>query len=368
MRTTRLFLIVLLCLVYAPIMGAEEEAPRRHDGKPDLSGTYDIKWLTPFTRNPKYGESPYMTDEEAQDIASSAADGYEHDIAPIDGDRPAPPTGGDGHPSNIGGHNRFWWDRGSGAFKVDGKYRNSVITNPSNGQLPPLSDQGRAMQARTLGIYNKNPGDAWWLEADDDLYDHPEYQTHTTRCLYSGGATVPMQPTTYNNVKTITQTDTHVTILVEWQHWARVIRLTANGRPAEHLPAEMISWGGDSIGWWEGDTLVVDTTNFKRASVPHKPEAAAYSKEGSALVRSPGQPHEGRHVVERFTRIDKDTLMYEFEVEDPDRTAAYGGSLPFPRTDQRLFEYACHEGNYSMGGMLRGARQLEKEYYENKGR
>ena len=344
MQIRPIVLWLVLALVCLPGSAAEGDIPGRPDGKPDLSGTYDIAWLTPLERAPEYGESPYMSEEEATSIAHNAAASYEKSIAPIDGNRPAPPVGGDGHQSNIGGHNTFWWDRGTGGFALDGRYRNSILTDPPNGRLPPLSEAGKRQRA-VRRRYNHNPGGAWWLENEEDLYDHPETQSLGTRCIYAGSTTVPMRPSAYNNFKTITQTDTHVVILIEWMHWARIVRLAAEERPVQHLPPEIRSLGGDSIGWWEGETLVVDTTNF---------------------LRSPREAYEGLHVVERFRRIDKDALLYEFTVEDPDRTAAYSGSLPLPATDQRLFEYACHAGNYAMGNMLRGARLLEKEYYEKR--
>ena len=359
MRMTSLYLGVLLGLLCLPNLNAQDDIPRRPDGKPDLSGTYDVAWLTPYQRNPKYGESPYLSEEEARNISVNAAASLETAIAPIAGDRPPPPVGGDGHPSNVGGHNIFWWDRGTGAFAIDGRYRNSVITEPADGRLPPLTEKGKALQPLGLGVFNKNTGDAWWLEESDYIFNDPELQTLTTRCLYTGGATIPIRPSTYNNLKTIVQTDSEIVLHVEWQHWTRIVRLDS-----EHRLPEMISWGGDSIGWWEGDTLVVDTTNFRRAGIAHLPEARRYSKGDKDPMRSPGEPHEGLHVVERFRRIDKDTLLYEFTVEDPDYTAPYAGSLPWPRTDHKLYEYACHEGNYSMGLMLRGARVLEKEWYE----
>ena len=195
------------------------------------------------------------------------------------------------------------------------------------------------------------------METGEAPYDGPETQTLGTRCLFAGGPTVPMRPSAYNNIKTITQTDTHVSILVEWMHWNRIVRLSSEERPVEHLPPEIRSFGGDSIGWWEGDTLVVDTTNFRLAPpAPWAKELLAAQDEASREMR----------VVERFTRIDKDTLHYEFTIQDPSYTAPYTGSLPFPRTDAKLYEYACHEGNYSMGNMMRGARQLEKEWTEER--
>jgi len=140
-------------------------------------------------------------------------------------------------------------------------------------------------------------------------------------------------------LKTIVQTDTHVAILVEWMHWTRIIRLNA-----EHHPPEVRSLSGDSIGRWEGDTLVVDTTNF---------------------IDLPGPARESLHVVERFTPKGEDGLLYQFTVNDSDYTAPYSGEYIWPKTPDRLFEYACHEGNYALGNILRGARLLEREALES---
>jgi hypothetical protein len=158
--------------------------------------------------------------------------------------------------------------------------------------------------------------------------------------LYLSVASLPARPILYNNLKTIIQTDTHVMILVEWMHDARIIRLDS-----EHAPAEMRSVSGDSIGWWEGDTLVVETTNFMTANK---------------------EPQDTR-IVERFSRLSKDALNYDFTVYDPDYSAPYSGRFPWPQTEDKLYEYACAEGNYAMGNILRGARLLEKEWREKNG-
>jgi len=153
---------------------------------------------------------------------------------------------------------------------------------------------------------------------------------------------MPIGPRAYNNLKTIIQTDTHVVILIEWMHWARIIRIDG-----EHPPSDYRSYAGDSVGRWEGDTLVVDTTN---------------------LLAEWGFHREGARVVERLSFLDRDSLYYEYTVHDPEFTVPYSGSLPWPRTDSQLYEFACHEGNYSMGNTLRGARYLEQEYRDKQGR
>ena len=152
-----------------------------------------------------------------------------------------------------------------------------------------------------------------------------------------------MRPVVYNNIKTIVQTDDHVLIMVEWMHWPRVVRLGA-----EHLPEAMTSFGGDSIGWWEDDTLVVETTNFKDFMSPHPPRPDL-------------------RIVERFSYAEDGNLLYHFTVHDPDFEAPYSGEYPWTKTDKRMYEYACHEANYSMANTLRGARVLERKWIKQHG-
>jgi len=317
------------------INAAQAEFPRTASGKPDLSGNYDVSSLTPFQRPKKYGDQLFLTLEEAKTIEKKAADyrqGRAQDSAP---DREAPPSGG-----NVGDYNDFWYERGDDGFAIDGKFRTSILTNPENGRMPPLTEEGKARLAALPRFAWKNIGEAWWLETGETPYDGPETMVLGVRCIYQPTASVPIRPLPYNNLKTIVQTDKHIMINIEWMHWNRIIRVDS-----AHLPTEMRSLSGDSIGWWEEDTLVVETTNF---------------------LDSPGVPRDGLRVVERFTPNKQDGLLYEFTVEDPDYTAPYGGELTWPETDQQSFEYACHEGNYAMGNMLRGARLLEKEWLADK--
>ncbi|TNF87306.1 MAG: hypothetical protein EP301_07035 [Gammaproteobacteria bacterium] len=190
-------------------------------------------------------------------------------------------------------------------------------------------------------LYQENSGEAWWLDLDGPgPYDAPESRPLSDRCLLGFGSTggPPMLPTLYNNHKRIVQTPDHVMILVEMVHDARIIRLNS-----EHAPADVRRWLGDSIGWWEGDTLVVDTTNFT-----DRPALSMATRD--------------LHVVERFRRAEDGTLIYSFVVDDPNVwTEPWGGEYPWPATDDRVYEYACHEGNYAMAGILKGARILEAE-------
>ena len=331
-----------LLLLFGPAtaaLAAEDNIARTSSGKPDLSGNYDIGTLTPLERLPKFGERLHLSLEEGEEIARSAAWATERRAQPSDPDRGAPKRGG-----NVGGYNAFFMDRGTGAVMVDGRYRTSLLTDPANGRFPALTDRGRERREGLYPFSKRNTGTAWWLHREVGPYDGPETLSIADRCLFSLEATIPVLPKAYNNIKTIVQTDDHVMILIEWMHEARIIRLSS-----EHAPPQLRSRSGDSIGWWEGDTLVVDTTNFLEESWVT-----------TTLFGEPS-PSADQHVVERFTRVDADSLLYQFTVESSDREAPYSGEYTWPMTQDRLYEYACHEGNYAVGNILRGARLLEAE-------
>ena len=341
-------------MVLAPVALAQDSAdiPRTADGRPDLSGTYDIATLTPLQRPDEFGDKLVLTEEEAAALAAGA-DSLESIFnipdernEEIGAPREAPPVGGDGSSGaagNVGGYNSFWMDRGSAGFQIDGQWRTSIITDPPNGRRPLLTPEARSQLASRVAFRRPNTGTAWWLE--DDLnapgpYDHPEARPNSERCLLGFGSTAgpPMLPVLYNNLKRIVQTKDTVMILVEMVHDTRIIRMNQ-----EHAPSEIRTWLGDSVGHWEGDTLVVDTTNFR---------------DTPAL----GQASRNLHVVERFSRLDADTLLYQFTVNDPTVwTAPWSGEYVWPASENKVYEYACHEANYSFGGILRGARVLEAD-------
>ncbi len=341
-------------MTLAPVTFAQQngEIPRRPDGRPDLSGTYDIATLTPLQRPSELGDKLVLTAEEAAALAAGASslerifnipdERNEVSEAP----REAPPVGGDGSSGaagNVGGYNSFWMDFGQSGFQIDGEYRTSIIVDPPNGRRPPLSAAARERRAAGAAFARPNTGTAWWLEDDLDApgpYDNPEGRPMAERCLMGFGSTAgpPMLPVLYNNLKRIVQTDDTIMIQVEMVHDARIVRMNQ-----EHAPPEIRSWLGDSVGRWEGDTLVVDTTNFRDTP-------------------SLGGASRGLHVVERFTRIDANTLVYKFTVDDPAVwTAPWSGEYVWPATNDKVYEYACHEANYSFGGILRGARILESD-------
>lgn len=326
------------------------EIRRAPDGHPDLSGVYDIATLTPLTRPGSLGNRLSLTDAEAQAMAKEAAALMAATGKASDPNRKAPPEGGDGSEGaagNVGGYNTVWVDNGVGAFKIDGKWRTSIITDPANGRMPEVTPETRKLSAQRAKTSRPNRGDAFWITEgiSPGPYDDPEMRPTSERCLlaFGSGGGPPMLPVLYNNLKQIVQTKDRLVILNEMVHDARVVRI--NGK---HEPADIRRWMGDSIGHWEGDTLVVDTTNFNDTP-------AMYGATKSL------------HVIERFKRIDAKSLVYQFTVEDPAIwTKPWTGEILWPATDQRIYEYACHEGNYSFAGILKGARMLEADV-EKKG-
>ena len=333
----------MLTLIAVSLLVAD--LPRTASGHPDLSGMYDIATLTPLTRPSGLGDRLSLTDAEAKALAQATAARMAATNQASDPNRAAPPAGGDGSEGpagNVGGYNTVWTDIGTGAFKIDGQYRTSIIVDPVNGRLPPMTPEARAKGAARAKYNRPNRGDAFWITEGitPGPYDDPELRPTAERCLLAFGASAgpPALPVMYNNLKQIVQTKDHVMILNEMVHDARVIRLNS-----QHEPPEIRRWLGDSIGHWEGDTLVVDTTNFN---------------DQPAL----GSADRNLHVIERFTRVDAKTLRYKFTVDDPTVwTKPWTGEIVWPATDARMYEYACHEGNYSFAGILRGARRLEAE-------
>jgi hypothetical protein len=317
--------------------------PRMPDGKPDLQGTYDIGTLTPLQR--KAGTPLVMTTDEAGKLEQEVAARSDNLNAPIDANRAAPPSGGDGSPGpygNVGGYNNFWLDPGTRYATVDGQKRASLLIDPPDGRLPALTAEAQQRQASRQ---SRPTSDQAAREEDPgfeglDAYNDPEVRPLAERCLlgFSSTSGPPMLPTYfYNNLHQIVQTPDRVMILTEMVHDARIVRIGGT-----HLPKTIKKWLGDSIGRWEGDTLVVDTTNFT--------DNTRFMGSTDAL-----------RVVERFTRLDAKTLRYQFTVEDANTwTRPWTAEYTWPITNDLMYEYACHEGNYAMGNILRGARLKEK--------
>ena len=358
MRIGSLLLVAALFGTGAPLVAAEDEGfSRTASGHPDLSGTYNAATLTPLERPPAFGEKAFLTREEAQALADEERSLVENANNQSDANREAPPPGGaavvglehtetggnDFGAGNVGGYNLFWIDRGSDAFAIDGEIPTSIIVDPPNGRMPSMKPAAMKEMMKRFGAFLRpNDGTAWWVEKEGPgPYDGPESLAMSERCILGFTGATPTLPSLYNNYKSIVQTDHYVMILIEMVHDARIVRMNS-----EHPGPEVRKWLGDSIGWWEGDTLVVDTTNFH-------PEA---SMRGGS---------ENLHVVERFTMQADGNVLYKFTVEDETVwTAPWTGEYIWRASDDRVYEYACHEGNYAMGNVLRGARLLEKEALE----
>ncbi len=336
----------LLVLLLPLVNLAQAEIPRTADGRPNFNGTYDVSTLTPTERPKEFGDKFWITREEADALVAARDLARLDNVKDSDPNRKAPPKGGDGNyaygAGGVGGYNVEWVDPGKDAFEVDGRIRSSILNDPPDGRYPKMTEAGIAKVMAARKMRQPNTGTAWWLAMEGPgPYDGPESRPVSDRCLAGFGSTggPPMLPTLYNNFKRIVQTPDHVMILIEMVHDARIVRMNS-----DHVSEDIRKWMGDSIGWWEWDTLVVDTTNF---------------------TDNPGLYFASRnlHVVERFTMIDEATLLYQFTVNDPEIwTEPFSGEYVWPMTNDSVYEYACHEANYAMGNILRGARLLESEW------
>jgi hypothetical protein len=341
-----LWLASLICLA---IGSASAATKRTASGHPDFTGFYDSGTLTPLNRPEELGEKKFMTREEAAAATASTAEFLAADAEESDPDREAPPLGGEGVKTGggggTGGYNAFWLDLGDGVVEIDGKIRTSIVYDPPNGRQPPMTETGEKKRADNFTSFTYvNDGTASWLDSDaPGPFDGPENLALAERCLLGFSAGPPSIPGPYNNFKRIIQTEDHVMILLEMVHDARIIRLNS-----EHAPESNRKWLGDSIGHWEGDTLVVDTTNFREFT-------GLYGGDKNL------------HLVERFSRLEDGNLLYNFTVTDPTAwTAPWSGEFVWKHSQEKVYEYACHEGNYAMGNILRGARLLEQEELERR--
>jgi hypothetical protein len=324
---------------------AAKAAPRTADGHPDLTGVYDLATLTPVER--PNGMPAILTDEEAVKLEKQNAARRDLQARAIKGDRDAPPVGGDGSigaAGNVGGYNSFWIDAGSAYVTIDGQKRSSLVIDPPDGRVPQMIPAARQRlmanrNARPTSDAAENGNDPGF--EGNGAYDDPERRPLGERCLLGFGSTSgpPILPNYfYNNLHQIVQTPDTVMILTEMVHDARVVRMNA-----QHLPPTIRKWMGDSVGRWDGDALVVDTTNF------------------TDKTRFRGATAE-LHVVERFSRIDDRTLRYRFTIEDKNTwPQPWTGEYTWPATDDHIYEYACHEANYALGNILRGARLKEAD-------
>ncbi|HLX43399.1 MAG TPA: hypothetical protein VKR43_08190 [Bryobacteraceae bacterium] len=293
--------------------------PRAADGHPDLQGIWTNATITPMERPSALANKPTLTDAEATAFEKRAAD----ELNNLDGKSEGPLLAAAGS-SGTGGYNVLFIDRGSELARVDGVKRTSLVVDPPDGKVPPMTPEARERIAAMMRGFNR--------------YDSVQERPLAERCLLGFGSTSgpPMMPVLYNNNYQIVQTPSAVMILVEMVHDVRIVRI--NGT---HAPANVRQWLGDSIGHWEGDTLVVDTTNF------------------TDQTRFRGSS-ENLHVIERFQRVDAGTILYRVTIDDPTTfSKVWTLEYPFRATSGPIYEYACHEGNYALTDILGGARKAD---------
>jgi hypothetical protein len=323
---------------------AAPDVPRMANGKADIQGFWNAATITPLER--PAGVGPTLSRQEAAAMERANAQRRERAARPSDPTRQAPPVGGDGSTGaagNVGGYNNFWIDSGENVVLVNGEARTSIVVEPANGRVPALTADAQQRNARRTQAAARLTSDAAENQeaTTRGAYDDVELRPLAERCLLGFGSTSgpPALPVLYNNIKQIAVTDNYVMILNEMVHDVRIVRMNTK----EHLPTTIRKWLGDSIGWWEGDTLVVETTNF------------------TDKTRFRGATPDMK-VTERFTRVSKNQLLYQFTVEDPATwTAPWSGEYNWVASDEPIYEYACHEGNHAMQGILKGERLLEKE-------
>jgi len=295
--------------------------PKTEYGQPDLRGVWNYSSDTPFERPAQYQDREFLTPEEIASRAQTLRD----QAAAIDGTTFA----------SVGGYNQFWMD----SFAQGDHPRTSLIIDPPSGRLPPMLP---GIKVEMGGLGPDSGGERpVRFRVGGIRKDGPEDRGLSERCLMGYSSGPPFMPSLYNNIVQIFQTRTHAVIMTEMIHDARIVPL--DNRPA--LDPELKQWSGDSRGRWEGNTLVVETRNFTDKT------QSFYGAGTGATLR----------LTERFTRVGKDRVDYQFTVEDPSvYTKPFTILVPMVRSDGDLYEYACHEGNYGMFNILSGARAEER--------
>ena len=304
-------------------------APRNEWGQPDLRGVWNFSSNTPLERPAKYADQEFLTDDDVARIREEAL----ADIASSDGNSS---QGG------VGGYNQFWIE----GLPIEENRRTSLIIDPPNGRMP----------ARVPGAPVAFGGLGPDIEGERPVRfavggigkDGPEDRGLSERCLLGFNSVPPFMPSMYNNNVQLFQNKDHFVIFNEMIHESRIVPI--DGRP--HLPADVEQWTGDSRGYWDGDTLVVETINFTDKT---------QSFRGTGIAKN-------MHLIERFTRVSDEKVEYEFTVNDPQAFVAPVTVLvPMLKMEEEVYEYACHEGNYGMVNILRGQRVEDGTYVDPSG-
>ena len=306
-----------------PARSTNTRVPRTADGKPDLQGIWDFRTVTPMERPAEFANKPFLTEQEAADYEKRMTEQRNADANREESKKTSrgQVNGAEVTADVALAYNDFGWDRGT---TVIGSRRTSLVIDPPDGRIPAMTAAARA-RVEKLDVARERPAEG------------PEDRSVGERCLLGFNAGPPFAPGGYNMNIQIVQTPNHVMVMNVMVHTARVIPL--DNRPFLNLP----QWVGTSRGRWEGDTFVVETKGFKG--------------ETSFRGSSPNL-----HLVERFTRTDNDTLVYQFTANDPSTwVRPWTAEIPLRRTDDQIFEYACHEANYGMTNLLQGARAVERD-------
>lgn len=295
--------------------------PRTPEGRPDLQGVWSFATVTPLERPKEFAGREVLTDEEVARLEKTARDNQFVDRQPP--------------PGNPGAYNAFWVDFGT---KVGATRRTSLVVDPSDGKVPQLTSTAQKREDTRAEVRH--------------IAANPEDLASWDRCILGFNAGPPIIPSGYNNNLQIFQTRDQIVILTEMVHDARIIPL--DGRP--HLPGHVRQWRGDSRARWDGDTLVIETANFTSNGTGTLPLDPEFARRGLGAIAD-----EHLHLVERLTRTDAGTLLYQFTIDDPTIwSQRWSAIVPMAKTTDRLYEYACHEGNYGLSGILAGARAGEK--------
>ena len=320
-----LLIIFFLC-ISAFVYSEDYQPAKTWFGDPDLQGVWTNASLTTLER-PDYFDSLEISEEQVIAAKNNSERFNEALDNPYETGE-TPESGGD-----VGGYNVAWMDPGNDFIKLNGKYRSSIITYPENGKLPRRLTRWAIEGPSIYRMFTRA--------------DHPEERSLGERCIVGFGSSggPPMLNVLYNNHYQIVQSPGYVMIMVEMNHDARIIRLNS-----DHNPDNMKPWLGDSVGWWEGETLVVKTIN-------HHPQ-----QKFRAAIRHQILMMEEAEVTERFTRTGTNEIFYQFEVNDKKAyRETWKGEMPLRSTNSKMYEYACHEGNYAMANILAGARAEEKQ-------
>ena len=311
---------------------ADWTPPRTPWGDPDLQAIWNNATITPLERPAELADKAFFTADEVAAREQQALDRVNQQNAPSEVRTEPLPAGG-----NVGAYNSYWTEQSTSIVRT---MRTSLISDPADGRLPPLTPQALARITSPASVRLAD------VQEGRIPADGPEEMGLSERCLWYRG--IPTFPTGYNNNYHFFQTPDFVLILQEHIHDLRVVYL--DGRP--HLPPAIHQFAGSSRGYWDGDTLVIETTNLR------EPFIRRWSRPEHSLSR--GRLSESAVVTERFTRVGSDLLDYRFTVDDPETwTRPWSGALPYTRNDQPMFEFACHEGNYGMMNIMTGSRAEE---------